>query len=49
MVVQVSFPGLYLQEAPSSTHTVVGATTSSAAFAGFFSRGPCVPKTQIRA
>lgn len=35
-----SFPGVYLREIPSGSRSIVGASTSIAAFVGGFSRGP---------
>lgn len=40
MAVQVSYPGVYIEEIPSSPTTVTSATTSATAFADFFLRGP---------
>ncbi len=40
MPVQVSYPGLYVQEIPSSAHTVTGVSTSATAFVDFFPMGP---------
>jgi len=40
MPVQVSYPGLYVQEIPSSAHTVTGVSTSATAFVDFFPSGP---------
>jgi hypothetical protein len=40
MPVQVSDPGLYVQEIPSTAHTVVGVSTSATAFVDFFPMGP---------
>ncbi len=40
MTVQVSYPGVYLEELPSSTQVVTGVSTSSTAFVDYFSRGP---------
>jgi phage tail sheath protein FI len=37
--VTVSYPGVYVQEIPSTTHGVVPATTSATAFIGWFPRG----------
>ena len=35
MTVQTSYPGLYIQELPSSSHAIVPAPTSVAAFVGY--------------
>jgi phage tail sheath protein FI len=40
MTVQVSYPGVYLEELPSSTQVVTGVSTSSTAFVDYFARGP---------
>jgi Bacteriophage tail sheath protein len=40
MPVQVSFPGVYIQEVPSGVHTITGVSTSIAAFFGRTARGP---------
>jgi uncharacterized protein len=40
MPVQVSYPGVYVQEVPSGARTITGVSTSIAAFVGMSSRGP---------
>jgi phage tail sheath protein FI len=35
-----SYPGVYVEELPSGVHTIVGVSTSNAAFVDFFARGP---------
>ncbi len=40
MAIQVSYPGVYVQEIPSTTPTVAGVSTASTAFVDFFRRGP---------
>lgn len=35
----VTYPGVYIQELPSSVHTIVGVSTSVAAFVGYTPRG----------
>ncbi len=40
MPVQTTYPGVYIQEAPSGVHTIVGVSTSVTAFVGAASRGP---------
>src|SRR4030095_3683687 len=40
MSVQVSFPGVYIQEIPSGVHTITGVATSITAFIGRAQRGP---------
>jgi uncharacterized protein len=39
MPVQVSYPGVYIQEIPSGVHTITGVSTSIAAFFGRASKG----------
>lgn len=39
MPVQVSFPGVYIQEVPSGVHTITGVSTSIGAFFGRTARG----------
>ncbi|MGH7901712.1 MAG: hypothetical protein ACRENZ_08235, partial [Thermodesulfobacteriota bacterium] len=40
MPVQVSYPGVYIEEIPSGVHTITGVATSIAAFFGRASKGP---------
>ena len=40
MPVQVSYPGVYVQEVPSGVQTVTGVSTSIAAFIGMTTQGP---------
>jgi len=40
MPVQVSYPGVYIEEVPSGVRTITGVSTSIAAFVGFFPKGP---------
>jgi phage tail sheath protein FI len=40
MPVQVSYPGVYIQEVPSGVHTITGVSTSIAAFFGRTAKGP---------
>ena len=40
MPVQVSYPGVYVQEIPSSVHTITGVATSIACFIGWADQGP---------
>jgi phage tail sheath protein FI len=35
-----TYPGVYIEEVPSGVRTIVGVGTSTAAFVGFFHRGP---------
>ncbi len=39
-MVQVSYPGVYIEEVPSGVHTITGVATSIAAFFGRTARGP---------
>jgi phage tail sheath protein FI len=39
-MVQVSYPGVYIQEIPSGVRTITGVATSIAAFIDWFPRGP---------
>ena len=40
MPVTPTYPGVYVQEIPSGVRTISGASTSIAAFVGYFSKGP---------
>src|ERR671916_1880556 len=40
MPVQVSYPGVYIQEVSSGVHTITGVSTSIAAFFGRTAKGP---------
>jgi len=40
MSLQLTYPGVYVQELPSGTHTIAGAATSVTAFVGYLTRGP---------
>ena len=40
-MVTPTYPGVYIEELPSSVHTIVGVPTSVAAFVGYAARGPC--------
>jgi phage tail sheath protein FI len=44
---QTSYPGVYVQELPSSVHTIIGVPTSIAAFVGFPALGPANEAVQI--
>ena len=35
-----TYPGVYIREIPSGSRTIIGASTSIAAFVGSFARGP---------
>jgi uncharacterized protein len=39
-MVQVSYPGVYIQEVPSGVRTITGVATSITAFVGYTARGP---------
>src|SRR5215510_557329 len=47
MPVQVSFPGVYIQEVPSGVHTITGVATSIAAFIGRATKGKMNRATRI--
>src|SRR5215203_3866343 len=47
MPVQVSYPGVYIEEVPSGVHTITGVSTSIAAFIDFFREGPMNEAVQI--
>lgn len=49
MPVQVSYPGIYVQENPSGSRTVTGVSTASTAFVDFFARGPVSDATDANA
>lgn len=36
----LTYPGVYIEELPSGVHTIIGASTSEAAFVDVFTRGP---------
>lgn len=40
MALQLTYPGVYVQELPSGTHTISGVATSITAFLGYLTRGP---------
>ena len=40
MPVTPSYPGVYVQEVPSGTHTIIGVNTSDTGFVGYFNSGP---------
>src|SRR6266446_4010230 len=39
-MVQVSYPGVYIQEVPSGVHTITSVATSITAFIDWFKEGP---------
>ena len=47
MPVQVSYPGVYIEEIPSGVHTIVGVATSIGAFVDYFPTGPMNQAVQI--
>ena len=47
MPVQVSYPGVYIQEVPSGVHTITGVATSIAAFIGRATKGKMKKATRI--
>ena len=47
MAISVTYPGVYVQELPSSVHTIVGVPTSVAAFVGEAPRGPVDVAKQV--
>lgn len=47
MPVQVTYPGVYVQEAPSGVHAISGVATSVAAFVGMCPSGPVNLPTRI--
>ncbi len=46
-MVQVSYPGVYIDEVPSGVHTIVGVSTSIGAFFGRASKGPMNNPTRL--
>ena len=47
MPVQVSYPGVYVQEEPSGVRTITGVSTSTALFVGMVQRGPMDQATNL--
>jgi len=47
MAVAVSYPGVYIQEVPSTSRAIAGVPTSVAAFVGYTARGAVNEATQI--
>lgn len=47
MPVQVSYPGVYIQEVPSGVRPITAVPTSIAAFVGYFSQGPLNVVTEV--
>jgi phage tail sheath protein FI len=46
-MVQVSYPGVYIQEVPSGARTITGVATAIAAFVGMTKRGPINQPTSV--
>ena len=42
-----TYPGVYIEEVPSGVRTIVGVSTSVAAFIDYFARGPMNRAIQI--
>jgi Bacteriophage tail sheath protein len=47
-MVQVSYPGVYIEEIPSGVHTITGVATSVAAFVGWAAQGPTTQATLVQ-
>jgi len=47
MPISPTYPGVYIEELPSGVRTIVGVSTSVAAFLGYFARGPLNNPVQI--
>ena len=47
MATNVSYPGVYIEEVPSSVRTIAGVPTSVAAFIGYTAKGPTNSAVQI--
>ena len=47
MPITPTYPGVYIEELPSTVHTIIGVSTSVTAFIGFTKRGPADTATQI--
>jgi uncharacterized protein len=48
MPVTLSYPGVYIEELPSGTHTITGVATSIAAFVGWAAQGPADQATLVQ-
>src|SRR5262249_3782678 len=46
-MVQVTYPGVYIQEIPSGFRAISGVSTSIAAFVGMAKRGPLLEPTRV--
>ena len=47
MPITPTYPGVYIEELPSTVHTIVGVATSVTAFVGYTKRGPSDRATQV--
>lgn len=47
MAVQITHPGVYVQELPSGSHTIAGASTSVTGFIGYLRHGPIDTPVQL--
>jgi phage tail sheath protein FI len=47
MPVAPTYPGVYVEELPSSVHTITGVSTAVTAFLGYFSKGPMNQAQQV--
>ncbi len=47
MPVAPTYPGVYVEELPSSVHTITGVSTAVTAFLGYFSQGPINQAQQV--
>lgn len=47
MPIKTTYPGVYIQELPSGTHTIVGVSTSVTGFIGYLRRGPLNKAVQL--
>ena len=47
MPVTPTYPGVYIEELPSSVHTIVGVATSITAFVGYTKRGPADTPVEV--
>ena len=47
MPITPTYPGVYIEELPSTVHTIVGVSTSVTAFVGYTKRGPADRATEV--
>ena len=47
MPITPTYPGVYIEELPSTVHTIVGVATSVTAFVGYTKRGPANRPTEV--